>query len=320
MKKLFLIVAIIVIAILTLYWQYIQSPKYSFLQAKKAIEQHNLASFKKYVDIEGIASSLIDYLLEPSTEEKEQSIWEEIGEEIGTKIAKTYLTKNLKQQIVKYVEIGKFEESDFSLSDLWNNFKDIAYVKKEGKIAYIGLEFFNEKYDTSLILELKMRDKGSYWQIAKISNFLEFMKKLDELVEKYNEKIIEAMEQTLTLESLQKSTSWKEVLFSLKFRNNDELKEIDQYKVKLICKTLDGCVLKRFLITDTNNISPGQIGGGVWSADINTSCDRVLYRTPQSDLDISVEIQYIRFTDGSELKLYKKVPLLRQVEMFLMEK
>ena len=151
MKKLFLIVAIIVIAILTLYWQYIQSPKYSFLQAKKAIEQHNLASFKKYVDIEGIASSLIDYLLEPSTEEKEQSIWEEIGEEIGTKIAKTYLTKNLKQQIVKYVEIGKFEESDFSLSDLWNNFKDIAYVKKEGKIAYIGLEFFNEKYDTCLL-------------------------------------------------------------------------------------------------------------------------------------------------------------------------
>lgn len=340
MKKFVTITIVLVITTLigaVLYWQYTQTPEYSLLQAKKAVEQHDLASFEKYVDVEGIISSLIDQTLEMSTEEKEQqNEWEQLGEAIGKSLItliKPQLTKIIKQQIVKYVETGRFEEKkkgrkpeepENSLSDLWNGlsrgksvFKGIAYVKKEGKIAYVGLELFQEKYDTSLILDLKMRDKGGYWQVAEISNFSEFMRKLDDLetqrIAELNKPIIKAMKQTLVLESLQKSTisdRWgfdKKVVFRLKFKNNGQ-KEIDEYKAVLTCKTLDGKVLKKLLITDSNNIPPGQTGGGVWSTDVNifNANDNMLYETPQSNLDITVEIQYIKFIDGSELKLYEK--------------
>ena len=51
----------------------------------KAIEQQDfLASFRKYVDVEGITSSLIDQMLELSTESREQQgEWEQLGEAIG---------------------------------------------------------------------------------------------------------------------------------------------------------------------------------------------------------------------------------------------
>lgn len=117
MKKVAIAIVVIVIVILTgvvLYWQYTQTPKYSLLQAKKAFEQHDLVSFEKYVDIEGVINSLIDQLLELRTEnEKQQGKLGQLGEAIGKSLImllKPELVRILKQQIIEYVETGKFEE------------------------------------------------------------------------------------------------------------------------------------------------------------------------------------------------------------------
>ena len=77
MKK--LVVGLIVAFLIILsaggvyYWQYTKSPRYSLLQAKNAFEQHDLNNFEKYVDVEGITNSLIDQLLEISTEKEQLS-------------------------------------------------------------------------------------------------------------------------------------------------------------------------------------------------------------------------------------------------------
>jgi len=210
------------------YWQFTKSPKYSLLQAKKAFEQHDLVSFEKYVDVEGITNSLIDQMLEIATEqEKPKGEWEQWGESIGkglVTLLKPQLSKLAKQQIAKLVETGKLEEEqqktkseepDFSLSDIWNKaggkkagFQGIEYIKKEGKIAYVGLKFFYKEYNTKLILDLKMRDKGGYWQVAELSNFADYMKKLDELetkrINELNAPIIEKMKKTLVIEKIDK--------------------------------------------------------------------------------------------------------------------
>ena len=201
MKK--LVVGLVVVCLVILgaggvyYWQYTKSPKYSLLQAKNAFEQHDLVSFEKYVDVEGITNSLIDQMLETATEqEKPKGEWEQLGESIGNGLVallKPQLSKLAKQQIAKLVETGKLEEEqestesnepDFSLSDIWNKaggekagFQGIEYIKKEGKIAYVGLKFFQKEYNTDLILDLKMRDRGGYWQVAELSNFADYMKK-----------------------------------------------------------------------------------------------------------------------------------------------
>ncbi len=319
------------------YWQYTKSPKYSLLQAKNAFGQHDLATFEKYVDVEGITNSIIDQMLETATElEQPKDEWEQLGETLGkglVTLLKPQLSKLAKQQIAKLVETGKLEEEqqstksgepDFSLSDIWNKaggekagFQGIEYIKKEGKIAYAGLKFFHKEYNTDLILDLKMRDKGGYWQVAELSNFADYMKKMDELetkrISELNAPIIEAMEKTFVVEEIgkrNKTDDWgidKKVIFSLRLRNDGQ-KEIDEYKVLLTCYSLDGRELKSLSLVDDENILPGKTGGGAWSTDVNMfmTSDDLLFDAPQSDLDINVNIQYVKFTDGTELKLFKK--------------
>jgi len=204
-------------------------------------------------------------MLETATEqEKPKDKWEQLGESIGkglVALLKPQLSKIAKQQIAKFVETGTLKEErkktessepDFSLSDIWNKaggekagFQGIEYIKKEGKIAYVGLKFFQKKYNTDLILDLKMRDRGGYWQIAELSNFADYIKRMDELetkrINELNAPIIETMEKTLVIEEIQKrnkTDDWgidKKVIFSVQVKNNGE-KEID------ISYTTDGCM------------------------------------------------------------------------------
>ena len=128
-----------------------------------------------------------------------------------------------------------------------------------------------------------------------------------------NKPIMEAMKQSLVLENYIRklnvrylSRSSKEVMFGLEFKNIGQ-KEVDEYTVLFTCKTLDGKVLKKILLTSSVNIPSGQTGYNSWRIDVNMSIaeDRMLYETPQPDLDMSVEIQHIKFSDGSELRLYE---------------
>jgi len=323
------------------YWQYTKSPKYSLLQAKNAFEQHDLDNFKRYVDVEGIANSLIDQLIELVTDKgqstKDQGVQsiESLYSGVVT-LLKPQLSKLATQQIVKLVETGRLEKSQqetkpkepnfllLNILNIWNKigdknspFQGIKYIKKEGKIVYVGLIFYYKQYNTELILELKMRDKGDYWQVAEFSNLTNYIKKLDELetkrINKLNAPIIDEMKKTLIIEKIEKRTKIdefdinKKVLIKVKVRNNGE-KEIDQYKILLIFNSLNGKELKRINIIDNDNIGPKDVGGGFWGIDVNpfASGDNVLFNTPQSKLDIKAEIQYIKFTDGSVLELHKK--------------
>lgn len=344
MKKKLLVVASILLTVIIavggiIYWNYTGTPEYSLSQVEKAIEQRDLTSFQKYVDIEGVVNSLVDQVIEFTSAQYENEAkdeWEQMGVELGkklVKILKPTLVEILKQQILMYIQTGKInnDESKGNISTLklWDKInreksalRGISYVKKEGKNAYVGLELFQEKYDTSLTLSLKMINKGGYWQIVEIVDLLEFLKKLDELetqrIAKLNKPIIEAMKQTLILEKIQKYTStedfWglnKQVIFKLRFRNAGQ-KEIDEYQIILTCKTLNGQTIKVLSATINDNIAPGQTADCVLSMDVNMfiESDNVLYETPQSDLKIDVDTGYIKFADGSELKLYKKEPIL----------
>lgn len=338
MKKVVIISVsvIVVIAIAIYYWQWTCSPKYSLLQAKKAIENHDVVSFEKYVDVQSLTERLIDQFLDMTTAQQEQPVneWEQMGQNIAKgfiNLLKPQLAKLAKEQVAYYVEKGSFEDAkdkaegpQFSLKEIWNKsgrekskFRGFEYVKKDGKIAVVGLGFFHEEYNTKLVLDIKMREKGGYWQVAELSNFSDYMKKLDELeskrIEDLNKPVIEAMKKALVLESVNKSTytdSWgfsKKVVFKINFKNVGE-KVIDEYKAVLVCKDSNGKLLKKILAFDTDDIKLGQSGGGIWTSDVNMfiSNDNKLYDTSQESLSFDVQIRYIKFADGSELKLHEK--------------
>lgn len=335
-----IIIAIFIAAGCILYWQYTKTPKYSLLQAKKAFEQHDLASFEKYIDIEGISCSLIEQALETADkQEKPKDNLERFGELIGKgllTLLKPRLSKLVKEQVTELVETGKFEvkkenkvteEPEFLLSNIWSKvggenvkLQGIEYVKEEGKIAYVGLKLYQEKYNAWLVLDVKMRDLRGYWQVVKLSNFGEYMEKIDELetkrINEINSPIIESIKKTLVVKEIQKRNDWgkdgmgkidSKVNLYLQLENIGQ-KEIDEYKILLICKTLEGKELKSLSLTDSSNILPGKTGGGIWSTEVNMFIisDKLLFDTLQPDLDLKANVQYIKFTDGTELKLFEK--------------
>jgi len=191
MKKLLLIGCVLLVATITivpLYMAHIRSPKYSLWQAKKAFEEHDVASFEKHVDVEGVVDNLIDDVLELGMEKgKPTKDWEGSGHSIGeglVTVIKPQLTKIARKEISNLIETGEFEKkeaesekSEFPLRQLWRDmkaekstFKGIAYKRREGKIAYIGLIFRTEKRDTPFVVNLKMRDLDSHWQVVGVTN------------------------------------------------------------------------------------------------------------------------------------------------------
>lgn len=201
MKKLLLIGCVLLVAVVTgvlLYMAHIRSPKYALWQAKKAFEEHYAASFEKFVDVEGLVDNVIDDVLELGMEKRKPTVDREgLGDPIAKGLVtaiKPLIIKIAKNEIFDLIETGEFEKEEeaesekprFLLSQLWQNakgdhstFEGIAYEKQEAKIAYLGLIFRTDKRNTPLIVNLKMRDLGSHWQLADVTNAKEIFDTVD---------------------------------------------------------------------------------------------------------------------------------------------
>lgn len=167
-------VSILIITVLVGYFVYARTPKYSLLQIRKAVATHDLDSFNKYVDID----SLLDGISDVSFDNTD-----------FVNSLKSQMAQLIKKQINVFVETGELEKrSDENLlgtrfiveiyESIKNRkkiaFKGIVNCKEEGKIAYIGFKFISIGKDTSVILTIKMRNKGSYWQVVQLKDFKDF--------------------------------------------------------------------------------------------------------------------------------------------------
>ncbi len=180
------------------YWYWTTTPQYSVLQLRKSIKEHDLNSFRKYADVDTVASRMVDDLL---TKPVQRALGPGIvGELLGFGLGvfvKPLLVDSMKHKITDYVEgrastasieneirtasAGGFSSIPGQLGFTGKVFKDIEYVRTEGKIALIGIKLFNAKYNEDMILELKLRDAGGYWQLMELSNLQPFMGRILEL-------------------------------------------------------------------------------------------------------------------------------------------
>lgn len=190
MKKI-LLVLIVVLAIggYTYYRNLVTSPKYSLLQAHEAMEDHDMAAFEKYVNVESIAGNLITdmsqqkgliNMLNPGSMVLKQAL----------QFMKPQLAGVARKEVQKYVETGSFAKDptrekkvDISFNGLFNKvvsdsseFKGVKYTREEGETAFVGLEFTQPRYDTTFVLEVKMQNKGDYWQATEITNTGDILK------------------------------------------------------------------------------------------------------------------------------------------------
>jgi len=190
MKKVVLILVVVAaIGGYTYYRNLVTSPKYSLLQAHEAMQDHDMAAFEKYVDVESISTNLINdmsqqksliSMLNPGSMVLKQAI----------QFMKPQLASVARKEVQKYVETGSFAKDparekkvDISLNGLWNKvvsdssqFKGVNYTREEGETAFVGLEFTQPRYDTTFVLEVKMQNKGDYWQATEITNTSDIFK------------------------------------------------------------------------------------------------------------------------------------------------
>lgn len=250
-KRTLIVIAGLIVIIGTagfLYYRYISSPEYALGQIKSAYEQHDITKFEKYVDSKTLINGILDKTLnEMSEKSTATSDAEKLGENLGKgliNLLRPQVEELWTQQINKLIETGHIEGANEKkgLDELWTkndtaSFKGIKEVKKDGKVATISLEFNQPRFDTTLVIDIKMRDKGSYWQLFDISNIFEFNKTVEALeqrrVDRLNEEVKKTFFQHIKVSDIKLKTvaqgyytTWYNHIYSLDFENIGD-KEIE---------------------------------------------------------------------------------------------
>ncbi|MTI87648.1 MAG: DUF2939 domain-containing protein [Balneolaceae bacterium] len=178
------------------YWYWTSTPRYSINQIEQAVKTHDVTTFKKHVDIEGLTSRMIDDMLDEATRDvSSDDPFEELGAAMGkglVKLVKPMLVSQAEKQIIRYVETGEtdIEASEQTKGPSLDGFarklgfkgdlvESISYIDRDGKTAYAGLEFNHADLDTTLTIELMMRDMDGYWQVAEVSNIPQLLSDIE---------------------------------------------------------------------------------------------------------------------------------------------
>lgn len=78
--------------------------------------------------------------------------------------------------------IGGFGLGDLSMKNVSSKlgfgkqtFKKIAFIRVRKNDATIGVTLFNKRYDTNMLLELRMEKQDEHWRLVEVSNFSSFV-------------------------------------------------------------------------------------------------------------------------------------------------
>jgi hypothetical protein len=197
MKKIFFIIVVIALIAISvfLFWQVTNSPQYSLKKLDTAIEEHDVNAFNKYVDLDATVDEVIVQTWQYYTAgEATGSRWSEIRSEIGNtllSVVKPNIKEMIKKEVTGYIATGEWPgnstDNGSGISSIiiniikekidpgqWDQ-QSINYTEIDGKIAHVGLTYFDKSRDTNFLLEVKMRDMNGYWQIIELSNIAQIL-------------------------------------------------------------------------------------------------------------------------------------------------
>ncbi|RZK23805.1 MAG: hypothetical protein EOO56_03825 [Hymenobacter sp.] len=191
MKKLVLLVLLLaLVAGGYYYYNSLKSgPSYALLQAATATQTHDLATFERYVDVDALTGHLVDEVASQGTGSVLTALVPggHFALQGALRLLKPQLTKAAHAEIKRYVETGSLEAANAAAPKRLVNlsftglagrvvspdskFKGIKYTHENGDEALVGLEFTQPKFDTTLVLEVKLRKQADgHWQANEITN------------------------------------------------------------------------------------------------------------------------------------------------------
>ena len=202
MKKLLFFVLLLALATGGYYYyrNLKASPSGALVAAAAAVQTHDMATFEKYVDVNSVTSHLVDDVTQQGS--VLTSLVPGGGLMMGgaMRLLKPTLAKAAHAEVQRYVETGSLEAAaaaapkrlvNISLTGLAgkvvgpeSEFKGIKYTREEGDNAFVGLEVTQPKYDTTMVVEVKLRRQGDHWQMTQITNSGELLQRVAQLEKK----------------------------------------------------------------------------------------------------------------------------------------
>jgi len=202
MKKLLLLVLLLALGAGGFYYyrSLKNGPKGALLAAAAAVQTHDMATFEKYVDVNSVTTHLVDDVTRQGSLLTSLVPGGSLMMGGALRMLKPTLAKAAHQEVQRYVETGSLEAAtaaapkrlvNVSLTGLASKivspeseFKGIQYTREEGENALVGLEITQPKYDTTMVVEVKMRRRGDHWQMTQITNSGELLRGIARLEKK----------------------------------------------------------------------------------------------------------------------------------------
>jgi hypothetical protein len=164
-----------------------KGPEYALLQAAAATQTHDLAAFERYVDVDALTGHLVDDVADHGSMLTSLMPGGGLALQGGLRLLKPQLEKAAHNEVQRYVETGSIEAAqaaapkrmlNLSLLGLAgrvvspdSKFKGIKYSTDKGNEALVGLEFSQPRYDTTMVVEVKLlKQPDGHWQAKQITN------------------------------------------------------------------------------------------------------------------------------------------------------
>jgi hypothetical protein len=199
-----LLILVLLLALVGGGYYYYQSlkngPKGALVSAVAAVQSHDMAAFEKYVDVSSVTGHLVDDVAQQGSALTSLLPGGSLMMGGALRMLKPALAKAAHQEVQRYVETGSLEAAaaaapkrlvNISLTGLAgrvvspeSEFKGIKYTREEGDNAFVGLEVTQPKYDTTMVVEVKMRRQGDHWQMTQITTSGELLRGVAQLEKK----------------------------------------------------------------------------------------------------------------------------------------
>lgn len=194
MKKILLLVLLIALAAAGYYYynSLKNGPSGALASAAAAVQAHDMVGFEKYVDISSVTSHLVDDVTQQGSALTSLLPGGSLATGLAMRMLKPTLAKAAHKEVQRYVETGSLEAAaaaapkrlvNISLTGLASKvvspdskFKGVKYTREEGDNAYVGLEVSQPRYDTTMVVEVKMRRQGDHWRMTQITNSAELLR------------------------------------------------------------------------------------------------------------------------------------------------
>lgn len=194
MKKLLLLVLLLALGAAGYYYyrNLKRGPEGALMAAATAVQTHDMVMFDKYVDVNSVTTHLVDDVTQQGSALTSLLPGGSLLMGGAMRLLKPTLAKAAHQEVQRYVETGSVEAAaasapkhlvNVSLMGLASKvvspeseFKGVKFTREEGDNAYMGLEISQPKYDTTMVVEVKLQRQGDHWKLTEITNSGELLR------------------------------------------------------------------------------------------------------------------------------------------------